>query len=645
RLTVGANMVFSNSQKYSPNQSAWFKAYYAVPIMPVYDEMNEDAEPVNYSSADLLGYRGDKNPFTSMDFTNNREKTRKIMANFYAEIDIVPDILSFKTTYNHDFTSGNSRNVGLPYYLSGNAQRENATLSKSSPVWSNQIWDNVLTYEDEFGDHDLTVMTGTSYRDEAYQGLSAQGLNFPIDQEQSWYLDQSDETPEDGVGDGGLRQYGISYFGRISYNFKDRYLFYGTMRADGTSKYQEKWGYFPTIGAGWVMSEEDFMAGNPVFDYLKLRGSWGELGNDKIAASDGARTTEVVNTAMDDQRVSGHITPSTFSYLKWERTEEINVGLSSQHFDSRLAAELDYYVRDTKNAAINVSIPATGSTVLRNAGELRNSGLEVALNWEDSFGDDFGYSIGTNFSTLKNEVLDLYGQPYIDGGSAEFRQRSVVGEPLLSFYGHEVEGVYQNESQIENDPVAVENNLEPGDFIYKDQNGDDVIDDEDRVILGSYFPKITYGASIGLNYRNFDFSVDVSGQMGNKILNRKRGEMIWTNDGNLDADLAKNRWHGEGTSNEYPSSAGLRKGWNQKMSDYFVEDGSFFRIQNVQLGYNMPGETLFGVEMPDARVYVTAEKPMTFFDYNGFNPEVSDGIDRQTYPVPAIYTVGVNLNF
>ncbi|MFW6043942.1 MAG: SusC/RagA family TonB-linked outer membrane protein [Marinilabiliaceae bacterium] len=645
RLTLGANMVFSNSEKYSPETGAWHTAYYAIPIMPVYDEMNEDATPVNYSSADLLGYRGGKNPFTSMDFTNDKGKTRKLMANFYAEIDIVQDILSFKTTYNHDFTSTNQRNVRLPYYLSNNAQREDASVNKDFSVHSNQTWDNVLTYENDFGLHDVTVMGGTSFRDEAYQGLWGQGLNFPIDQEQAWYLNQSDETPEDGVNDDGLRQYGLSYFGRISYNFDDKYLLYGTMRADGTSKYQEKWGYFPTIGAGWVVSEENFMEGNPVFDYLKLRASWGQLGNDKIQASDGARTTETVNTALDDTKVSGHVTSSTFSYLQWERTEETNIGFSSQHFDTRLRAELDYYVRDTKNAAIHVSIPAVGESVLRNAGELRNSGFEVALNWEDNIGDDFGYQIGTNFSTLKNEVLDLYGQPYIDGGSSEFRQRSIVGEPLMAFYGHEVEGVYQNESQIEDDPVAVENELEPGDFIYKDQNDDGVIDDEDRVVLGSYFPKINYGANLGFNYKNFDASVNISGQIGNKILNRKRGEMIWTNDGNLDADLAKNRWHGEGTSDKYPSSAGLRKGWNQKMSDYFVEDGSFFRIQNVQLGYNLPGQNLFGMEMPDARVYVTAEKPLTLFDYNGFNPEVSDGIDRQTYPVPAVYTVGLNLNF
>ena len=172
-----------------------------------------------------------------------------------------------------------------------------------------------------------------------------------------------------------------------------------------------------------------------------------------------------------------------------------------------------------------------------------------------------------------------------------------------------------------------------------------MINDDDRVVLGSYFPTLMYGANVGITYKNFDFSASIAGQTGNKILNRKRGEIIWTNDGNMDADLAINRWHGEGTSNSYPSSAGLRKGWNQKMSDFFVEDGSFFRVQNIQVGYTIKGKELLGEKFPNARVYLTADRPLTIFKYNGFNPEVADGIDTQTYPIPAVYTVGLNVKF
>jgi hypothetical protein len=214
----------------------------------------------------------------------------------------------------------------------------------------------------------------------------------------------------------------------------------------------------------------------------------------------------------------------------------------------------------------------------------------------------------------------------------------------LAFYGWEVAGVYQTVEEIAADPAAVaQGNLVPGDFKYKDKNKDGIIDGSDRVVLGSYLPELTWGANLGASYKGFDLSVNLMGQSGNKILNRKRGQVIFTSDANVDADLAKNRWHGEGTSNEYPSSAGIRKGWNQKMSDYFVEDGSFFRIQNVQLAYTFKGKELFGTAMPETRITLTADRPLTVFNYNGFNPEVANGVDSQTYPIPAVYTLGLNV--
>lgn len=643
-LTVGGNMLFSNATKFSEEGSAWNDAYFAVPILPVYDESNTVSTPIKFASAQDIGYRGGQNPLPSMTFNEHRALIRKMLTNFYMKIDF-NDHLTFKSSYNNSFIDLNYRNVYLPFYISANFQRADASLNKSVESYSNQYFDNTLTYTNRFGNHNIVVMLGTSYRDEAANMLGAQGLNFPVDQQEAWYISQSETKPVDGVWDNGLHQYGLSYFGRLSYNYNDRYLLYATMRADGSSKYQQKWGYFPTIGVGWVLSEESFMKDVRGIDFLKLRASWGQLGNDKIQASDGATTTSIINTAINDHLVSGTVTTSTFSSLGWEVTEETNLGLTSRFFDNRLSLDVDYYIRDTKNAAINVTIPSVGTSVLRNVGVIRNSGFEMALNWSNRVSKDLSYTFGANITTLKNEVMDLYGQPYIDGGSAEFRQRSMVGEPLLSFYGREVVGVYQNEAEILADPVALDNKLEPGDFKYKDQNNDGVIDDDDRVFLGSYFPTFMYGASLGINYKSFEFSASLMGQQGNKIMNRKRGEMIWTNDGNLDADLAINRWHGEGTSDKYPSSAGLRKGWNQKMSNYFVEDGSFFRLQNVQVAYNLKGKKLMGWDFPETRISLTAERPLTLFKYNGFSPEVANGIDTQTYPIPAVYTVGLNLKF
>lgn len=644
-LTIGGNMIFSNALTYGPQNSAWGQAYFAVPILPVFDDENTDATPTRYASAKYLGYRGSQNPMPTMDYNFNRLKNRKIIANVYAQVDIIPKKLDFKSTYNHSFSVLNNRNVGLPYTIDDLSGRPLATINKSTSVYSEQSWDNILTFTNTADRHRYTVMAGTSFRDDAYEGLWASGIDFPYQNEESWYISQAATKPSDGVGDGGMRQYGFSYLGRISYSYHDRYLAYATFRADGSSKYQEKWGYFPTVGLGWVISEENFMRDNKTFDFLKLRASWGQLGNDKLPASDGASTTSIVYTAIDDNRVPGHKTEDSFSWLKWEMTEETNIGVTARMMKARLSIDADYYIRDTKNAVIGVSIPFTRITVMRNAGVFRNSGFELALDWSDRLANGLGYNLGVNMATLKNEVKDLYGQPYLDGGSAEFRQRTLIGNPLLAFFGYEVLGVYQNQAEIDADPIAKANNLVPGDFKYKDQNNDKIINDEDRVILGSYFPNFTYGFNAGVNYKNFELSVSTFGQMGNKILNRKRGEIIWTNDLNMDADLAINRWHGEGTSNKYPSSAGLRKGWNQKMSNYFVEDGSFFRIQNVQLAYNIRNLNISGVAMPEARVSFTAERPLTLFKYNGFNPEVANGIDSQTYPIPAVYTMGLNIKF
>ena len=644
-LKLGGNMIWSQSVQHPEEGGAWNMAYFAVPILPIYDESNELATPVRYANAQDLGYRGGQNPFPTMSFSNKRHETKRLLANYYAEITLIPKALTFKTSYNQAYQNIKERDVLLPYYIGDNFQRKNAELTKRHKTYSDITWDNLLTYTGAFDNHNLTVMAGSSFRDESYEWLEAKGLNFPIGQEQSWYLDQAETIETDAVKDPALRQYGMSYFGRISYNYANKYLLYGTMRADGSSKYQEKWGYFPTIGVGWVLTEENFMKDNGVVDYLKLRGSWGQLGNDKIQASDGMLTTEVLTTAINDILYSGTRVSGSFSSLRWEMTEETNLGITANFLNNRLSVDADYYTRDTKKTAINVTIPAVGGTVMKNVGVIRNSGLEVAVNWSDAIGKDLSYTIGVNASTLKNEVRDLYGQPYIDGGSAEFRQRSIVGEPLLAFFGYEVIGVYQNDAEINADPVALENNLAPGDLKYKDQNNDGVVNDDDRVVLGSYIPTFMYGANLGVSYKDFDLSVSLMGQRGNKILNRKRGEFIWTNDTNIDADLAKNRWHGEGTSNAYPSSAGLRKGWNQKMSDFFVEDGGFFRVQNIQLAYNIRKQRWFNYDMPTMRVTLTADRPLTVFKYNGFNPEIPNGVDTQTYPIPASYTIGLNVKF
>jgi hypothetical protein len=443
------------------------------------------------------------------------------------------------------------------------------------------------------------------------------------------------------------RLYFNSFFARLAYNYGDRYLIYGTYRRDGNNKFQEKWGDFITIGAGWVLSEEAFFNVDFI-DFLKFRGSWGQMGNDGIKPAVGAPTLEDNQTAINDVLVTGRRLRPTFDLIeKWETTVETNIGLSARLLTNRLSLEADYFIRDTENLAVSIIPPVFRDTERRSVGQIRNTGFEFTVDWNDKISENISYTIGGNFATLDNEVRSLGGPLFLDAGQAEFRQRSIIGEPFEAFFGYELVGVFQNSGEINSSGYTQEfisdNQLEPGDFFFRDQNGDGLVNDEDRVVLGSYLPSLTYGFNIGLTWGNLDFTAFFQGQSGHNILNRKRGEIIWTNDANLDAELVTNLWRGEGTSNKYPSAAGLRKGWNQNMSEYFVEDGSFFRIQNIQLAYNIINKELFGAEMPDVRVVFTAERPLTVFSYNGFNPEVANGIDRQVYPIPAIYTLGLSV--
>lgn len=652
-ITVGGNLNISTAQRHNADDGAWFRAYNTVPIIPKYDELNTSGTPVPLplSNAQQIGYRGNQNPFYSILFGDNRNNIGKILGNFYADMELVPNKLSFRSAFNYNLEQINTRNVGFGF--NDGVTEYQSSLSRNHFTRYDQIWDNFLTYNEAFGRHSFTAVLGQSFRSETFESLFSRGEGLNPEpnfgNEQFWYLANSTNLDLNNIGDGGERLFFQSYFARIAYNFDDRYLLYGTIRRDGNNKFQQTWGNFATIGGGWIVSSEDFF-NVPAINFLKLRGSWGQLGNDAINPSVGVPTLQENNLAINDVLVIGRRLNPTFDLIdRWETTVETNFGLNALFFDERLSLEADYFIRDTRNLAVSIIPPVFRATERRSVGEIRNEGLEVAVNWESRVTNDFSYRIGGNVTTLRNTVLNLGGPLHLDAGSAEFRQRSIVGQPFMAFYGYEVAGVFQNEEQIRNSGYTQsfidDNRLQPGDFIFRDQNGDGVINDEDRVVLGSFLPTLTYGINGGFRYRGFDFSFLLQSQMGHSILNRKRGELIFTNDTNLDAELVNNLWRGEGTSDRYPSASGLRRGWNQNMSSYFIEDGSFFRIQNVQLAYSFTDRNLFGQPMPATRITLTAERPLTLFNYNGFNPEVPNGIDRQTYPIPAIYTVGLNVRF
>ncbi|UII28555.1 TonB-dependent receptor [Fulvivirga maritima] len=648
-LTVGGNVNISNATQYNADQSIWDRTYYAVPILPVYDPQNTAAEPTRYSNAQNLGFRDAQNPLYHVDGNNDRNRVAKILGNFYADIQLIPDKLSFKTSLNYFYQDVLTRNVDLGF--NNGTQITPNGITRQAVTDYNTIWDNVLTYDNLFGDHSVNVTAGYSYRSERNEGVyAASNSIWTLDRndESTWYIPKGAELNVNDTYDDGEHFYGVSYFGRIQYGYKNKYLLSTSYRRDGTNKFSKKWGNFFTVSGGWIISRENFFNVEGV-DFLKLRAGWGQMGNDGIAPAIGQVTYNQVSLAINNGLVTAVQPNNVYDLItSWETTEETNIGISAEFLDSRLTLDADVYRRDTKDAVLGVLLQGTGQSPRRNAGEVRNQGIELGVGWSDEISDDLSYNVSANFSTLDNEVLSVGDQEFLYGGSAELRQISREGSSLNEFYGYEINGVFQNDEQIANSGYTTEfinsNSLQPGDFFFRDQNGDGVIDANDRVLLGSFIPTYNYGFSLGVNYKNLSLTASFQGQGGNKILNQKRTNVRTTQDTNIDADLATHFWNGEGSTNSYPSAAAYRRAYNNNlMNEFWLEDGDYFRIQNVRIAYQFIDKELLGVKLPKTTVSFTADRPLTVFNYNGFNPEVSNGVDNQTYPIPAVYTVGLNI--
>lgn len=651
-LDMGANIVINNNLS-TDQGSVWNSMYSAVPIIPVTEENGDFAGvqqagfqvgPVNNPVAQLHYMTGNDN------FTQNNN----IMYNAHAAVDFLgQDRLVFKTQFSQELRHTNSRIYVPEYFVDNKLRNDNSSLRKTHSKLSSIHLDHTLTFKESISNHNFTLLGGFSTRQVDFRNMGGSADNVPDGQEEFYYFfNATDPDPINfDVFDGGFSERGVSFFGRLMYNFNNKYLLNATYRGDGTDKYSETWGFFPSVGAGWVVSEESFLDDVEPIDYLKLRASWGQLGNNAVPRESGARQifTGFGNSYVfgNDLIEPGYIPSVFFNELQWEVTEETNVGVEFVTLDQRLSTEVDYFRRITKNAAIFTSNIMGSGGLTRNVGEILNTGVELLLSWEDKLGG-LTYKISGNIATLHNEVLDLGGQPYIDAGSAEFRRRSEVGHPLYSYYGYKVTGVYQTQQEIDNHiDTDIHSQVEPGFLKYEDLNGDGIINEQDRQYLGANIPDFTYGGQITLAYGNWDFFMSVYGVSGNELINRLRGNRAWHADYNFDLDLYENRWRGQGTSNTYPSAKGMVNSWNiTPINSFLIEDGSFFRIQNITLGYTF-NELLPGSENGSKiRIRLAAQNPVTFFKFNGFTPEVTgQGEASGTYPIPTSFIVGLNITY
>lgn len=645
-LTTGFTTLISSIKYKAPNNGAWYQAYAAPSIIPVYDDTRTDAYPVKYASASQIGIVNNIiNPVAQANYTQNSNKTSMGLVNFYADFKLIPDKLSLRTNYGRDFGSSLNRAFTPEFVVGPEFTNSTSALSKNTNGYDNWSWENTLTYKDKFGKHNVGAMAGYSMYENKSWGVWASGTEIPEEKEEYWYVSNGNAETAKG-GDSGYRERSQSAFVRLNYDFDSKYFLMFTMRADGSSKFQQRWGYFPSVGAAWVISGENFMKDYTNINFLKLRASWGKLGNNNVAASDGFAA---VRTGMEASGVYGNnIFPGFqntvyYTRLNWEVVNETNVGATLEMFDSRLTADFDYYYRLTENAIISAKIPFSSHSLAGNYGQIENQGFELSANWTDRIGN-FRYSVGGNVSFLHNRVKTLSGPRYIQGEDVT----NQVGEKMNSFYGYKVIGVYQTEEEVAADPIAVTNGFKPGFLKFEDVNGDNVLDAKDYQTLGSYIPDVTYALNISLGYKNIDFSISGYGQAGAEIFNSKRLYRRYSAYYNFDRDQVKDRWHGPGTSNTQPSAQALFSSWTtDTKNSYAVESADFFRIQNINLGYTFRNIRMGSYVMPSLRAYLNAERPFTFYSCHSFTPEIPDALGRDNcvYPLAGTFTFGLQIDF
>lgn len=655
-LKLGYSAVFQGSNAHDVPGDVVYKAYTAAPVVPVKYSDGTYGDPADYPIGTATN-----NPKAQLDFFNQKTKDYRVSGNVYGEVKLL-NSLTYRVSFGGEYGEQEVRGYVPVYYANSIQFATESQLSISRIEARNWIVENTLTFNKTFNDHRLTVLAGQSAQRYKSYAIDGTARNVPYNTEGDLYIALGPDSTRTIVDRGDLATY-TSYFGRVNYSFKNRYLLTASIRADGSSKFveDERWGYFPSVGVGWIISDEPFMKNQNVFNNLKLRGSWGKIGNASVPTNlavlrvnRGANLTAVFG--QPGQPFTGaSITTIVPPLIVWEKGEGVDGGLEGTLLNNQLNFEIDYYYRETQDAIFDVpvlgSLGLSGGTILGNQATFRNSGFEFAAGWKSSPGKSFTYSINGNFSVNSNKVKDVLSGniPLYGGGEAatggQLSTITVQGSAIGQFYGLVVDGIFQTPEEVAN---GNQPDAQPGDFKYKDINGDKVIDGKDRMVIGSPNPKYAFGLNSNFAYKGFDLTLDLQGVAGVDVYNANKGKRFGAE--NYTKDFYDNRWHGEGTSNTYPS-ARVGGGRNYLPNTWFVEDGSYVRIRNVQLGYTLPQGLTSKWKLERVRVYANAQNVLNIFGYNGFTPEVtaisptSAGIDMNIYPLSATYNFGLNVTF
>ena len=681
-VTIGEHVgfVYKNSRGMSTGNiynNNLRSAFSTSPLVPVYD-----ANGNYYSTVDSDWNKNDGNPYGTMMMNRyNQSKSTSVDANVYVQIEPIKN-LKFKTVFGLNYGGSNYRSFTPIYKFTPQSGNGITKVNQSNGNGTSLVWTNTLTYDFNIKEHHISALLGSETTKYDGESTGSYGVNLTagFDDWEHAYVENTEKGHADRKVSGGPYDAtrGQSFFARLGWSWKDRYMVNATMRADGSSKFAKghRWGYFPSVSAGWTLTEEDFMKSAASWlDFLKLRLSWGQVGNANINCYQYLAPVTTSNTNYNfgktggtDAWVMGAYTERLANEkVKWETSEQYNVGLDARFLRQRLSLTLDGYIKSTKDWLVQAPILATAGTggPVINGGDVKNKGIEVGLSWNDNIGRDFTYSVGANFAYNHNEVGNI---PTLDGiihgkdnqiySNAEEFYRAENGHAIGYFWGYKTAGLFQNQKEI-NDWIAAGNGIyqaavKPGDVKYVDVNHDGVINASDKVDLGNGLPKYTFGFNFNLAWKGFDLSANFTGAAGFQIAQSYRNPD--SSQANYSRRILK-RWTGEGTSNEIPRVTYGDVG-NWLFSDLYLQDGDYIRLQNLTLGYDFK-KLISWKGLSKLRLYFQVQNLFTLTKYDGMDPEIGSyngtdgnssdswvsGVDMGYYPHPRTFIVGLNLAF
>jgi len=677
-FSFGNTFAFShvNSRGIASNTSfngAYSSALNLDPLTPLFEEnqnrLNEppysnnpvvtDGDGRVYGISENLGSEI-VNPLALLEIQTARNRTDHMVGNVYGEITIIEGLV-YKSTFGIDLTNYTTSSYRPLFYLN-EAQNNTNKTDVQKYMSRNFSWqfENTLSYAKVINGHSINILAGTNANKGFIDDLFGFNADVQITDPNHVYLSMATDTVWTSAG-GAAHWSILSQFGRILYDYNSKYAFNFTIRRDGSSRFgpNNRYGIFPSFGATWIISEEDFFPALGSVDIIKLRASWGVNGNDRIGLY---RYVSV----MDKSRgyifgggrafgVSPGFVPN--EDIRWEESEQVNIAIDAGAFNNRLTASIDYYIKNTRGLLEVIPIPGHvgNAPPVSNVGSVQNKGVEMAINWRN-VATDFRYSFGLNAAYNKNKMTKIGNEEGILPGAswavAGMVTRTELGMPIAYFYGYQTDGIFQNQNEIfahiGSTGKVLQPNAKPGDVRFVDVNGDGRISPDDRTMIGNPTPDWTFGFNANFEYKQFDIAMLLIGTYGNDIFNgMQRQDLPNTNRTTAILD----RWTGEGTSDRIPRFTFLDVNNNYRVSDLYIEDGSYLRVKNLQIGYTLPASFLNRIRSTKWRFYISAENLFTFTKYTGTDPEIGAlssfdiGIDRGVYPQARTFRFGTSISF